>query len=536
MHVEYIRKRVGKKLYVTTLIRESYREGKKVKHRTIANISKLPQHVIASIKAWFVDPSVSSHKLNDFKIQNSREYGASAAFAELARQLELDKIIYSRKEAWRQDVLTMVVGRLVYQGSKLHLTHLHNDSALWEIFGYQGESYPDVTEHCYKPLDCLLARQAAIQTELAKRYLSNGMVILYDITSSYLEGEYETSELVKFGYSRDQKRGHEQIVIGLLANAKGCPVAVEVFRGNTQDQTTVLGQAKKLAEMYQVKDVIFVGDRGMLTPKRIDELNALGYQTLTVLSRPQIRELWKRGLITPELFINDGIIEIADENPSVRYFLCKNPNKEQENKATRDILIAKTKACLEKIAILKIRKNDQQKSAQIGKVLAQYKVGKFFNWSIRNGQLMFQIVQNKIAAEEAFDGCYIIRTDSQLSKENAVANYKSLTSIEKAFRNIKTMSLEIRPIYHHLDNRIKAHVFLCMLAYYVEWHALQRLKPLFLANGIGAKRRFSFTRVIERLKSIRIQNCSLNEIQISGVISTPDSEQQKILQLLKNRK
>jgi transposase len=149
---------------------------------------------------------------------------------------------------------------------------------------------------------------------------------------------------------------------------------------------------------------------------------------------------------------------------------------------------------------------------------------------------MFQIVQNKIAAEEAFDGCYIIRTDSQLSKENAVANYKSLTSIERAFRNIKTMSLEIRPIYHHLDNRIKAHVFLCMLAYYVQWHALQRLKPLFLADGVGAKKRFSFARVIERLKSIRIQNCSLNEIQLSGVITTPDTEQQKILQLLKNRK
>lgn len=534
MYIERIRKRHKGKLYVTTLIRESYRDGKKVKHRTIANISRLPNNFIQNIEALFAQPAACLHKIDDFKIQNSREYGASNAFATLARELELDKIIYSRKEQWQQDVLAMIIGRLVYQGSKLHLTQLHNDSALWEIFGYKEQRCPSVEKHCYAVLDKLLGRQNAIQKELAKRHLDNGCMILYDITSSYLEGEYEQSEIVDFGYSRDNKRKHEQIVIGLLTNGVGCPIAVEVFRGNTSDQTTVLSQAKKLANDYCVKDVIFIGDRGMLTAKRIEEVSKLGYKTLTALNHAQIKELWERGIIAPDKFTAEDVIEVADtDDSSIRYFLCKNPAKEQENKATRNILIQKTKEALEKISAAKSKKNKHQKSAQVGKVLAQYKVGKFFKWSFDNNQLSFQIDNEKIAVDELFDGCYVIRTDSALDKKKAVASYKSLAQIERAFRNMKTMSLEIRPIYHQLDDRIRAHVFLCMLAYYVEWHALQRLKPLFAADGKGAQKRFSFARVIERLKSIRIQNCSLNGIEVNGVITTPDTEQQKILTLLK---
>lgn len=534
MYIEYIRRKHGNKNYITTLIRESYRDGKKIKHRTLANLSRLPKHIIKNIKAQLSNPEKTSlYNLNSLKILNSREYGASVAFIELAQQLNLDKIIYSKKIPWRQNVLAMVVGRLIYQGSKLHLTHLHRDSILWELAGHQKKDCPDVEEHCYEPLDRLLERQNAIQKELAKLHLGDGCMVLYDITSSYLEGEYEGSELVDFGYSRDNKRNHEQIVIGLLTNQDGCPVAVEVFRGNTSDQTTVLGQAKKLANDFHIKNIIFIGDRGMLTAKRIEEVNALGYRTLTALNHAQIRELCKRQLINPNQFDVNNIIEVSDsDNKSVRYFLCKNPEKQKENKATRDVLVAKTKEALEKIAA-KSRKNVQQKSAQIGKVLAKYKVGKFFNWAIQNNKLVFQIDSEKIATEEMLDGCYVIRTDSAINKEKAVASYKGLARIERAFRNIKTMSLEIRPIYHHLDRRIKAHVFLCMLAYYVEWHALQRLKPFFAADGEGAKRRFSFERVIERLKSIRIQDCNLDEIQIPKIITTPDNEQQKILDFLK---
>lgn len=532
MYLEKICRIHGKKQYVSTLIRESYRDKGKVKHRTVANISKLPIFIIKGIEALFNDADAKFQKLDSLNITNSREFGASNAFMGLAKQLMLDKIIYSRKITWQQDVLAMIIGRLLYQGSKLHLTHLHYDSILWELTGYHGSECPDVEKHCYKSLDRLLERQTTIQKELAKKHLNNGSIILYDITSSYLEGEYEESELVDFGYSRDYKRRHEQIVIGLLTNEIGCPVAVEVFSGNTSDQTTVLAQAKKLANDYQVKDVIFVGDRGMLTSKRIEEVNQLGYKTLTVLNRSQLRELKQLGIITAEHFSSENVAEIYDPtNKSLRYFLCKNPEQEIENKETRNILIEKTKEALEKIAA-NSKDTEQKKCAQIGKILAKYKVGKFFTWSFKDKKLVYQIEQSKVVAEELFDGCYVVRTDSKLTKAEAVRRYKDLAYVERAFRNIKTMSIEIRPIYHQIDRRIKAHVFLCMLAYYLEWHAIQRLQPLFAQDGKGAKRHFSFTRIIERLKSIRIQDCSLNGIQIPKVITTPDPVQQKILAFL----
>jgi len=532
MYLERIRRTHGKKQYVSTLIRESYRDKGKVKHRTVANISKLPTNVIQNVETALNNEEVNLQKLENLTISNSREYGASNAFLNLAKEIMLDKIIYSRKTTWQQDVLAMIVGRLLYQGSKLHLTHLHQNTILWALIGYKNQECPDVETHCYNSLDQLLMRQAAIQKELAKKHLNKGSLVLYDITSSYLEGEYESSELAAFGYSRDDKRRHEQIVIGLLTNEIGCPVAVEVFSGNTSDQTTVLMQAKRLVDEYQVKDVIFVGDRGMLTAKRIEEVNQLGYKTLTVLNRSQLRELEQREVIKAKDFSISNVTEIHDPiNKVVHYFLCKNPEQAIENRETRNALITKTKEALEKIATNN-KGTEQKKCVQIGKVLARYKVGKFFTWEFKDKKLAYQIEQDKVNSDELFDGCYVVRTDSNLSKEDAVRGYKDLTYVERAFRNIKTMSLEIRPIYHQLDRRIKAHVFLCMLAYYLEWHAIKRLQPLFAQDGKGANKHFSFTRVIERLKSIRIQDCNLNGVQIPGVITTPDEEQQKILKLL----
>ena len=425
-----------------------------------------------------------------------------------------------------RECIAMIVGRLIYQGSKLHLTHLYRDSIFWELAGFKGKDCPDATKHCYEPLDKLLARQKVIQTELAKIHVKNGAIILYGITSSYLEGEYKNSRLID---SRDQKRGHAQIVIGLLANEKGCPVAV--FCGNTSDQTTVLDQAKKLANDYKVKEVIFVGDRGMLTPKRIEEVKQLGYKTLAVLNLSQLRELEQRGVITVDQFSSKDIVEVSDpEDSSFRYCLCKNPERAIESKTTRNDLIKKTKEALETMSA---KGGEQKKCARVGEILAKYKVGKFFTWAFKNNQLEFQIDDNKVNAEESYDGCYVVRTNSVLNKYDAVKGYKGLMQIERAFRNMETMNLEIRPIYHQLDKRIAAYVFLCMLAYYLEWHALQRLQPLFTQDGEGAQKRFSFARVVERLKSIRIQDCNLNQVKISGVISIPDKEQQKILDLLK---
>jgi transposase len=533
MHIEEVRKKHGEKIYITTLIRENYRENGKVRHRTIANISNLPKHVIQGIKILIKSGEVDSHNLESLKITNSREYGASNALMNLIKRLELDKTIYSRKVSWQQDVLAMIIGRIVYQGSKLHLTQLHKVSILWELIGFKNQNCPNVEEHCYKSLDRLLERQKCIQKELAKKHLTNGSIILYDITSSYFEGEYEESELVTFGYSRDKKRNHEQIVIGLLTSEFGCPIAVEVFSGNTSDQTTVLDQAKKLADDYNVKDIVFVGDRGMLTSKRISEVNALGYKTLTVLNRAQIKELLDQGIITTDQFTVKDTIEVIDpKNPAVRYFLCKNPEKVIENKDTRDCLIAKTKESFEQIANSK-KQTEQQKCASIGKFLAKYKVGKFFNWEFKNNKFIYQVDDEKIIVEQALDGCYIVRTDSaNIKKEEAVKRYKSLGHVERAFRNIKTMSIEIRPVYHQLDKRIKAHVVLCMLAYYVEWHAMQLLYPLFEQDGKGPKKCFSFERVILSLRTIMIQDCVLGEAAVTNIITTPDDEQKKILGLL----
>ena len=532
MYISRIKRQHNNKTYVTTLIRESYRQNGKVLHRTVANLSRLPAEVISSIERYFANPAAQLCDAPQLKIMRSREYGASRAFMDLAIELGLDKTIFSRKEPWRQDALAMILGRLIHQGSKLHLCNLHQDSYVWAVTGYGETHDPEVDKHCYQVLDKLLSRQQAIQKTLAKQHLHNGSLVMYDITSSYLEGEYAESQLVDFGYSRDNKRKHEQVVIGLLTAANGCPIAIEVFRGNTSDQTTVLKKAQELANIYQVKHVVFVADRGMLTPKRIDEVNHLGYQTLTAMTHVKLRELCKDGTFDPAQFQVDEVVEVAGESDSgVRYFLCKNPVKELENRNTRRELIKCTTEAMDQIGSSR-RGTEHQKSAQIGKVLAKYKVGKFFQWSFVDGKLVFTLEQDKIRAEEQLDGCYVIMTDSDLSKEQAVSSYKGLSRIERAFRNMKTMSLEIRPIYHRTDERIRAHVFLCMLAYYLEWHARQRLLPLFATNQPGASRRFSFSIAMARLQSIRIQDCYVGDTLMPGIISTPDNEQQKILDLI----
>ncbi len=538
MYVEEIVSRRNSKRYRTVLIRESYRQKNKVLHRTVSNITKLPAALIARIKRYLsgqADDVVNGTTAKP-ETSNSREYGASRALLGLARLLGLDRIIYSRSEQWREDALAMIIGRIVYQGSKLALTNVYADTALWELCGHEAGRRPDVEEHCYLPLDRLLKRQSEIQRSLAGRHLENGCLIYYDLTSSYLEGEYEGSELVAFGRNRDGKRGHEQIAIGLLTNNDGCPVGVEVFRGNTSDQTTVLPQVQRLAQEYGLRDIIFAGDRGMLTPKRIGEVNELGFKTLTALTHPQIADLLERKVIQLELFDERNIAEINDpDRPEIRYLLCKNPLTQAEETQTRKELVRKTEEALRKLAGGRKRRAEQKLSARVGGILARYKVGKFFAWHIEEGKLQFQIDRQRMTQEEAMDGCYVIRTDTdkkRLDKQQAVAGYRRLAVVEKAFRNLKTVALEIRPIYHHLDRRIRAHVFLCMLAYYVQWHAVQRLQPLFQNDGEGKDRRWSLPVVINRLSSIRMETLMLDGVPIENVKTSPDEEQIRILELL----
>jgi len=547
MYVEAIKLKRGIKQYRCTLVRESYRHGGGVLHRTVCNISKLPAHVIEQIraslrKAELAGLSACVHAQAGSSdgllvVERQREYGASYALLDLARQLELDRLIYSRKEPWREDALALIVGRVVYQGSKLALTNVYADTALWELCGHPTDERPDVDRHAYAVMDRLMERQDAIQKALAGQRLHDGCLIYYDLTSSYFEGAYENSELVAFGYNRDRKQGHEQIAIGLLTDAQGCPVAVEVFRGNTSDQSTVLTQAKRLSEQYGVKDVVFAGDRGMLTPKRIAEVSALGFKTLTALTHPQIRDLLERKVIQMELFDEREPVEVHDpDQQTLRYLLCKNPNTAADERRTRQELIAQTRRALEKLAVSRKKRTGVELGAQVGVVLAKWHVAKFFAWRIEKARLFFEIDQDLIQAEAAMDGCYIIRTDvsdKAWNAKQAVGRYRGLAKVERAFRNLKTVALELRPVYHHTDDRIRAHVFICMLAYYLQWHALQRLQPLFDADGDGKNRRWTWPIILERLKSIRTQTCRLGRTVLHNVITRPDPEQQHILNLLK---
>lgn len=537
MYVEEVKLRRGTKQYCCTLIRESYRLGGRVLHRTVCNISKLPAHVIEQIRAGLRKPEVAGASQGPLFVEGQREYGASYALLDLARQLELDRLIYSRKKPWREDALALIVGRVVYQGSKLSLINVYADTALWELCGHPAGERPDVDRHAYAVMDRLMERQGSIQKALAGQRLHDGCLIYYDLTSSYFEGAYAGSDLVAFGYNRDGKKGHEQIAIGLLTDAQGCPVAVEVFRGNTSDQRTVLDQAKRLSEQYGVKDVVFAGDRGMLTPKRIAEVSALGFKTLTALTHPQMRDLLERKVIQMELFDEREPVAVHDpEQKTLRYLLCKNPNTAADERQTRQELIAQTRQALEKLAASRKKRTKVELAAKVGAVLAKWRVAKFFSWQIKCAGLLFEIDQELVQAEEAMDGCYIIRTDvsdEAWSAQQAVDRYRGLAQVERAFRNLKTVALELRPVYHHTDERIRAHVFICMLAYYLQWHALQRLQPLFHTDGDGKDRRWSWPIILERLKSIRTQTCRLGRTVIPNVITRPDPEQQRILDLLK---
>jgi len=536
MYVEEIKKKQGKKTYRTFLIRESYKKKGKVRHRTIANISHLPPSQIVQIKTMLSGKGAFLD-YDDLETASSREYGASAAFLELGRKLGLDKLIYSRREQWREDLMAMIIGRIIYQGSKLHLSNIFMDSGIWELCGHPPGENVDVGRHCYSPMDRLLERQNSIQKQLAKRHLTDGCLILYDITNTWFEGEYSESDLVDYGLGKGGKKGYKQIAIGLIADKRGCPVAIEVFGGRTSDQMTVKEQVEKLAGEYGVEEIVFAGDRGMLTPKRIGEVGEHGFKTLTALTHPQIIKLLEKEIIQPELFDENSIEEVVDpDNPGIRYMLCKNTYTMRRETETRNSILQKVNSGLDKITSVKRRREKKKVCARIGALLGSYKMGKFYEWSVDDtGKVEWSLNLELLERERLLDGCYIIRTDADpenMSAEEAVNGYKALSGVEKAFRNMKTVSLEIRPVYHKRDDRIRAHVFLCMLAYYIQWHATELLAPLFESDADECSRRWSFQIVIERLKSIRKENLKMKGIEIMSKVTTPDSEQQNILDLL----
>jgi transposase len=427
----------------------------------------------------------------------------------LAKELGLDRALYSRKEAWVQDCLAMIVGRIVYSGSKLALSNQWKNTALWELSGMEGKV--DVDLHCYLPMDRLLERQSAIQRTLAARHLQDGHLVLYDITSSYFEEAHIQSDIVTFGYNRDGKRGHEQMVIASLCSAEGCPVGVEVFAGNTQGASTVPEKIAQLQRQYGLKEIIFVGDRGMITKAVAEKIKGIeGLHTISALTHRQIVALLERKLITAELFDEGQIVEVFDpEEPKQRYCLCRNPQTAGREAKTRERLLERTRAELDKIAGSKRRASAKTLGARVGRVLERSKM----------------------------DGCYIVSGEvpkEKMAASEVVASYKKLGLVEEAFRNLKTVQLEVRPVYHKTDDRIRSHVLLCTLAYYLQWHLKQRLEPLFAADGTHKDRQWTVRNVIERLAAIRREKIAIGTVEFEKV-TTPELDQLAILDYLKVR-
>lgn len=505
-------------------IRNSYRENGKVKHQTLSRINGLTLEQLQNMKAAFDGKTVKSE---DVKISAGREYGASAMLYALAKKITLDKMIYSRSEPWVRCALAMIIGRIIFQGSKLALSKVSEISCLWEICGV-SDSEIDVDRHCYDAMDELLARQKSIQKKLASSHLANGSVILYDITSSYLEGEYEDSEAVKFGYSRDKKRGKKQIVIALACTKNGCPVAVEVFSGNTADRTTVVSKVNEIKKDYGISKFVFVGDRGMLTQKNIDECG--GIDTVTALTHSAMKKLCEEKNVQLSLFDEKMAVEvILPEEPQVRYGLCKNPVKAKKDEKSRNELIKRTEENLAEIAIPKKKTDEKTLAARAAKVFYKYKTEKYFSWNIENMKIVYSRKAEIIRNEEKYDGLYVLRSNVSCDVMNineVVETYKSLTNIEQAFRSMKTVELEIRPIYHRTDDRIRGHIFLCMLSYYLLWHLNKALALLYAKNP-----NCTHNHVIEIMKSL--QKCRLTVAGISAeTIAEPTEKQLDIRNLV----
>jgi transposase len=536
MYIEELKKKQNSKIYRTILIRESYRENGKVKHRTVANISKLPAEYICQLKKY-IKGEKGDFSLNDLENGKTYEYGASFAFKSLAIQIGLDKVICSIKTEWRENVLAMIIGRILYQGSKLSLVNVFKDTALWELAGHVFGERPDVEKHCYKPMDELQNKKNIIDRKLAKKHLQDGCIVLYDITNTWFEGEYKNSENVTFGKPKGGKYGYKQITLGLLTNSEGCPVAVEIFKGNTSDQTTVLDQVKTISAKYGIKEAVFTGDRGMLTQKRIDEIKDTDFKIITALTHTELRKLIEKENIQMELFDQMNITEIIDSDDNqTRYMLCKNENEMRKERETRSRLIEKVEALLTQKASVKKKRDVQKVSASIGRIFEKYKIQKFFNWHVgENGEVSWSLKSDIIEKEKTLDGCYVIKTDAdkiRMDKNEVVRSYKNVQKVEQAFKNMKTVMLELRPVYHKSDERIKAHIFIIMLAYYLQWHAMQKLKPLFEMDSVGKDKRWTFVAVVDRLKSIRKVENIIGGIVVKKNVSKPDMEQKQILDLL----
>jgi hypothetical protein len=487
VHVATVKTRgKGDRVYTSHLLRRSYREGGKVRHENLGNLSHLPEHVIDAIRAMLAGRALVDLDA-DFEIERSARHGHVAAVLGVLRALDLERLISRERSRERDLVVAMVVQRLIGPGSKLSATRRFSKTTLADEL-----SLGEVKEvELLAAMDWLLERQERIEKALAKRHLDGQGFMLYDLSSSYVEGR--CCPLAALGYSRDGKRGTAQVNYGLTCSPEGRPVAIRVHEGSTQDQQTLPGAVQAVRERFGISDVVVVGDRGMLTQAHASALTDAGVDFVSALKSAQIRKLLASGDLQLSLFDDTNLAEIRSaEFPGERLVVCRNPAIAAERARKREDLLRATEAELEKVRSMvkgprgSLRAADAGKiGTRAGKVVNRFKVAKHFELEISDGAFSYARKSEQIAQEAALDGLYVIRTTcatSKLSSSAAVVRtYKQLKMAERAFRTMKDQ-IEIRPIHHHLEDRVRAHAFLCMLAYYVAFELHLRLAPLLFTD------------------------------------------------------
>src|SRR6266487_5472705 len=467
MHVAIVPSRQGAREYKSYLLRQTYREAGKVKHRTLANLSALPLEAIEAVRAVLRGQPVGALD-EQLTIERSLPHGHVLAVLGCLRQLGLDRMLAARPRRERELVVAMIVSRVLEPVSKLATTRNWHNTTLASSLGVEDADEDEL----YAALDWLLKCQPKVERQLAERHLTEGGLVLYDLTSTGVEGR--CCPLARIGHSRDGKRGQPQIEFGLLTDRDGRPVGVDVFEGNAGDPATVASQVTKLKEQFGIAEVVLVGDRGMLTSARIEALKEVGgISWISALRGDQIEALVNSDDLQLGLFDERNLVEITSPKfPGERLVVCKNPALAEERARKRQALLQSTERELEKVRTSVAAGRLQGRAeigVRVGKVVGRFKVSKLFRCQIEDDRLTIERDQEQIAAQAALDGLYVIRSSvgpDELSSKDLVRSYKLLAGVERAFRTLKSVDLQVRPIYHRLEDRVRAHIFLCMLAYY----------------------------------------------------------------------
>src|SRR6516225_8182002 len=471
------------------LLRESYRDGDKIRKRTLANLSDWPEAKIEALRCVLRGEAVAPVGREALSMQRSLPHGHVAAALGTLRKLGLDRLLSQGGRQPKQDValcVAMIVARLLEPASKLATARLLDaETATSSLSQALGLGVVD-EQQLYGALDWLVQQQERIEKALARRHLKNGTLVLYDVSSTYFEGR--TCELAQFGHNRDGKHGKLQIVFGLLCSEEGCPVAIEVFEGNVGDPSTLPTQIAKLKHRFNLERVVLVGNRGMITEARIREtVKPADLDFITALRAPAIRKLVEVGELQLSLFDVRDLAEITSSHyPGERLVVCRNPLLAEERARKRQDLLAATEEKLLKIQARVRRAKRPLRGCDaigiaVGKVIDHHKVAKHFDLTITDTDLVIERRSQPIDDEALLDGIYVVRTNvtsELLDSSSVVRSYKGLSNAERAFRSLKTVDIEIRPIHHRRSRRVRAHVLLCMLAYYLEWHMRQALKPI----------------------------------------------------------